>query len=246
MALPRITTPKYQLTLPSTGNVLNYRPFLVKEEKILLLALETEKEETIMNAVADIIDSCVSEKVNAKTLPMFDLEYIFLQLRAKSKGEEIDLEIECQECKNPISFNVNLMNVGVKTEKEHTNKIELTDNIGIIMKYPSIESKIGMEENGSDSDVEMIFTSLVSCLETIWDKDSTYPAKDHTKEELHEFFESLPDTEFQKIKEFFNTMPKLSHEVELKCNFKTGKGKDKKVCGWKDKKVLEGLQSFFG
>ena len=243
MSLPRIATPKYELTLPSSNKIVHYRPFLVKEEKILLLALESEDETQIMNAVTDIINNCVSEDIDAKNLPMFDLEYIFLQLRAKSKGEDLNLEVPCGKCETPIPFNLNLLNVKVVHTKGHTNKIELTNNIGVIMKYPSIKLKEGLDTEASE--VENIFSSLTGCLDSIWDKDSTYPAKDHTNEELEEFFESLPEKEFVKIQDFFTTMPVLKHEVDIKCNAKTGKGKEKKTCGWKEKKVLEGLQSFF-
>ena len=243
MALPRIATPKYELQVPSTGNIIKYRPFLVKEEKILLLALESEDETQIMNAIADIIGNCIDEDIDVKSLAMFDIEYIFLQLRAKSKGEDLDLELPCGKCENPIPFKVNLLDVKVSHTEGHSNKIELTNDIGVVMKYPSIKVKSELNEDATE--VENIFHSLANCLDTIWDKDSTYPAKDHTKKELEDFFESLPESEFTKIQNFFTTMPVLKHEINVKCNAKTGKGKEKKTCGWKDTKVLEGLQSFF-
>jgi hypothetical protein len=243
MALPRISVPKYNLTLPSTSKILQYRPFLVREEKILLLALETEDETQIMNAVVDIIDNCISENINAKTLPMFDIEYIFLQLRAKSKGEDLELEVPCGKCKAPISFKFNLLDVNVFHTEGHENKIELTNGIGVMMKYPSITIKENLDDNATE--VENIFSSLIGCLDSIWDSESVYPAKDHTKQELEEFFDSLPEAEFLKIQKFFTTMPILKHELEIKCNAKTGSGKNKKSCGWKETKVLEGLQSFF-
>tara|TARA_Y100000310_G_C20704023_1_gene833071 strand:- start:12764 stop:13504 length:741 start_codon:yes stop_codon:yes gene_type:complete len=245
MSLPRIATPKYELTIPSSNKVVKYRPFLVKEEKILLLALESEDESQIMNAVTDIIDNCVTDDVDAKNLAMFDLEYIFLQLRAKSKGEDLNLEVPCGKCDTPIPFNLNLLDVKVSHTDGHTNKIPLAEDVGVIMKYPSIKLKEGLNEGEGSSEVENIFSSLIGCLDSIWDKDSTYSAKDHTHKELEDFFESLPEKEFAKIQDFFSTMPVLRHKVDLKCNAKIGKGKDKKVCGWKDTKVLEGLQSFF-
>ena len=243
MSLPRIATPNYELTIPSSDKVVHYRPFLVKEEKILLLALESEDESQIMNAVTDIINNCVTEDVDAKNLAMFDLEYIFLQLRAKSKGEDLSLEMPCGKCGTAIPFTLNLLDVKVIHTEGHTNKIELTDNVGVIMKYPSIKLKEGLEDGASE--VENIFASLIGSLDSIWDKDSIYAAKDHTKKELEDFFESLPEKEFTKIQDFFTSMPILKHEIDLKCKAKTGKGKEKKPCGWKEKKVLEGLQSFF-
>ena len=174
---------------------------------------------------------------------MFDIEYIFLQLRAKSKGEEIELESKCEKCDNPIPFTINLTDVEVKKTEGHTNKIKLSDDIGVIMKYPTIDVKANFDEDASD--VENIFTSLVGCLESIWDNESVYPAKDHTRQELEDFFDSLPEAEFEKIQKFFTTMPQLKHEIEIKCKMKVGKGKTAKPCGWKETKVLEGLQSFF-
>ena len=243
MALPRIAIPKYELTVPSSNKVVKFRPFLVKEEKILLLAIESENEIQIMDAVTDIINNCVFEDIDARTLAMFDIEYIFLQLRAKSKGEDLELETLCGKCKTPISFTLNLLNVNVAHTEGHTNKIELTDNIGVIMKYPSIDLKAGLDSEATE--VENIFSSLIGCLDSIWDKDSVYAAKDYTQQELEEFFDSLPESEFIKIQAFFTTMPVLKQEVEVKCISKTGKGKTAKLCGWKETKVLEGLQSFF-
>lgn len=239
MALPRITTPQYVLTIPSTGEEVKYRPFLVKEEKILLIALESENEKQIMVAVKNIIDNCLDGKVDIDSLAMFDIEYIFLQLRAKSKGEEIELEVECEKCKNPIGFVVNINEVKVDIGEGHSNEIKLSDDIGVVMKYPNLDMKANFNEDASE--MENIFSSLVLCLDTIWDKDSTYPAKDHTQEELHDFFESLPEAEFEKIQNFFVTMPQLKHEVDIKCKHKV----DKKPCGYKGKRVLEGLNSFF-
>ena len=243
MSLPRIATPKYELTLPSSNKIVHYRPFLVKEEKILLLALESEDEPQIMNAVTDIINNCVTEDVDAKNLAMFDLEYIFLQLRAKSKGEDLSLEMPCGKCGTAIPFTLNLLDVKVIHTEGHTNKIELTDNVGVIMKYPSIKLKEGLDNDATE--VENIFASLIGSLDSIWDKDSIYAAKDHTKKEMNDFLESLTDTQFQNLAEFFSTAPVLKHSVDLQCKNKSPKSKGKKECGYKEKKVLEGLNSFF-
>ena len=243
MALPRIATPTYKLTIPSIKKAINYRPFLVKEEKILLLALESDDENQITDAVCNIIENCISEQVTVKDLAMFDIEYIFLQLRAKSKGEELELEIECEDCKNPIGAKVNLNDVSVQEKEGHNTKIELTDSVGVVMKYPSIEVRKMMSEDKSE--MENIFNSLVHCIDSIWDENQVYASKDHTLKELEDFFESLPEQQFDKIQKFFTTMPSLHHDINIKCNASTGKGKNKKVCGWKSTKRLEGLHSFF-
>ena len=243
MALPTIAVPKYQLKIPSSGKEVNYRPFLVKEEKILLIAMESDKEEEMTTAIKDIIHNCVYEDLDVKNMPMFDIEYIFLQLRAKSKGEIVDLSFECGKCKKPIAIQVDLSKIEITRTEGHDIKIPLSDDVGVIMKYPSMDiQKVISKEN---SDVENIFTTISFCIESIWDKETVYASKDHTKEELNEFMESLPDESFTKIQNFFDTVPVLKHEVELKCTSKNGKGKNASICGWKDTKTLEGLGSFF-
>ena len=233
MPLPRIETPKYELTIPSTGKTVKYRPFLVKEEKILLIAMESEDETQMMNAVEEIIQNCIYDAdLNVKQLAMFDVEYIFLQLRSKSKGEEIDMSFECGECKTSIPVHLNLMDVDIVRTEGHKQNIELTNNIGVKMKYPSISLKTKIDSEGSD--VENIFQSLVFCLDSIYDAETVYQAADQTEKEIMDFFESLPEKEFEKIQNFFNTLPVLKHEVELKCKAKIGKGKSAKTCGWKD------------
>jgi len=243
MALPTIAVPKYQLKIPSSGKEVNYRPFLVKEEKILLIAMESDKEEEMTTAIKDIIHNCVYEDLDVKNMPMFDIEYIFLQLRAKSKGEIVDLSFECGKCKKPIAIQVDLSKIEITRTEGHDIKIPLSDDVGVIMKYPSMDiQKVISKEN---SDVENIFTTISFCIESIWDKETVYASKDHTREELNEFMESLPDESFTKIQNFFDTVPVLKHEVELKCTSKNGKGKNASICGWKDTKTLEGLGSFF-
>ena len=243
MALPTIAVPKYQLTIPSSGKEVNYRPFLVKEEKILLIAMESEDEMEMTSAIRDIIGNCVYEDLDVKNMPMFDIEYIFLQLRAKSKGEVIDLSFECGKCKKPITTKVDISKIEVTKTEGHVPKIPLSDDIGVIMKYPSMEiQKVISKEN---SDVENIFFTISSCIESIWDKETVYSTKDHTQKEINDFLESLPDNAFAKIQNFFDTVPSLKHEFELKCEHKTGKGKKASICGHKETKTLEGLASFF-
>lgn len=244
MPLPKIETPEYELTIPSTDKSVKYRPFLVKEEKILLIALETEDETQIINAVHNIIGSCLFGDINVSDLAMFDIEYIFLQLRSKSKGEEVDLMLECGNCKQQVPFVLNLTDVSVQRTEGHQKTIELDNDIGVTMKYPSMELRSLF--NNERSDIENIFESLVLCLDSIHDKETVYPSKDHTKKELDDFFDSLPESEFKKIQHFFETMPALKHDIEIPCNNRVGKGKSAKPCGHKNKQTLEGLQSFFG
>ena len=245
MPLPRIETPKYELTIPSSGKVVKYRPFLVKEEKILLIAMESEDEDQMSNAIEEIITNCVFDPdLDVSKLALFDVEYIFLQLRLKSKGEEVNLSFECEQCKTSVPVTLNLMDVKVIKTEGHENNIKLSNNIGVIMGYPSINLKSKI--NADNTEVENIFQSLVFCLESIYDEETVYNAKDQTEQEIMDFFESLPEKEFEKIQNFFTTLPVLKHDLEIKCSAQSGKGKSKKKCGYTQTKTLEGLQSFFG
>ena len=166
MTLPRIAVPKYTLIIPSSGKEVSYRPFLVKEEKILLIAMESEEETQMIGAIKDIIESCVYENLDVKSMPMFDIEYIFLQLRAKSKGEIIDLSFDCDKCKKPIIIQIDLTKIETTRTEGHDIKIPLSDDVGVIMKYPSMEiqSVINKENN---TDLENIFSTITSCIDSI-------------------------------------------------------------------------------
>ena len=244
MTLPRIAVPKYTLIIPSSGKEISYRPFLVKEEKILLIAMESGEEKEMIGAVQNIIENCVYDDLDVKNMPMFDIEYIFLQLRAKSKGEIIDLSFDCGKCEKPITIQIDLTKIETTRTEGHDTKIPLSDDVGIIMKYPSMEIQNIINEEKSD--VENVFSTIISCIGSIWDKESVYATKDHTQQEINDFLESLPDDSFTKIQKFFDTVPVLKHEFELKCISKNGKGKKATICGWKETKTLEGLGSFFG
>ena len=243
MGLPTIAVPQYELTIPSTEKKAKYRPFLVKEEKVLLIALESENQTNIINAIRTIITNCLYGDVNVDEMPTFDLEFIFLQLRAKSKGEVIDLKYECPKCKTELEVNINTEDVQVIKNPEHTNTIELDPDLGVVMKYPTIEMQQMIQEIQEDkkSEIEGIFTMVTRCIDYIYDKDNTYPLKDHTEKEINDFIDSLTDTHFQKISKFFDTMPVLKHEFKLNC---TKKKKDK-TCSYKETITLSGLQSFF-
>ena len=234
MALPVINTPIYELELPSTKEKITYRPFLVKEEKILLVAMEEEKEENMIRAVKQIVNNCTFESLNVDNLPMFDLEFIFLRVRAKSVGEIATVNIlSPDDEKTYVKVDVNLEEVKVKFDKKHNKKIKLTDEIVIEMSYPNLSL---VENTGDLSDAEQIFSMIGRCIERIFDGETIYEKSDFTHKELDVFLDSLSTQQFEEVQNFFNTMPKLSHTVEF-TNPKTKK---------KQKITLEGMQSFFG
>ena len=236
MALPKLTTPIYELVVPSTDEKIKYRPFLVREEKILLIAMESGASEDIVQAVKSIVEECTFNKLNLGDMPMFDVEYIFLNIRAKSVGEISSLRLLCpDDSETYTEVEVNLSEVIVQVEKEHTNKIELTDEMGIYMKYPTIDSfaQTGITEVTPVNMLEVITT----CVAQIYDKkgEEVFDAKDQTKEELIEFIEQLNTKQFAELQKFFDTMPKLKHVVKIE-NPKT------KV---KSDILLQGLGDFF-
>ena len=214
MPLPKISTPSYELEIPSTKKKIKYRPFLVKEEKILLLAMESEKTEEIINATKTIITNCVYGNIDVDEMPTFDVEFIFLQLRGKAKGEIIDLKYKCPKCESEIPIAINIDDIKViEKNKEHTKDIKLNEELGVMMKYPnlSLQTKITQEENKPE--VERLFETMTACIDYIYDKETTYPTKDHTEKEMTDFLESLTDDQFQKLSKFFETSPALRHEV---------------------------------
>jgi hypothetical protein len=247
MGLPTITVPQYKLTVPSTGKEIKYRPFLVKEEKILLLAMESDDAADMVNATKEIINACTYGEFDANHSPVFDIEYIFLQLRGKAKGEVIDLKYKCPKCEGEIELNIDINKVKVEIDKEHTKDIKLKDDLGFMMKYPDIEMQTEFQKMTEEKgNVESMFESIIRCIDFIYDAEATYPGKDHSKEELLAFIESLTDEYFKKITFFFDTLPALKHKTALHCKNKIkGKGKEPKVCNHKEDVELEGLASFF-
>ena len=237
MALPKLNTPTYELEIPSTDEKIKYRPFLVKEEKILMMAMESEDNKEVINAVKEIVNSCTFEKLDVANLPMFDIEYIFLQIRAKSVGETSKLKILCQDDGKTYSeFEINLTDVKVQVDENHTNKIELSDDMGLIMTYPTLESFIdlGLTNITPANMLDVIGGCILQIYEEKGEK--VYDPKDQTKKELTEFLESFTTQQFQDVQKFFDTMPKLKHEIQV-TNPKTKK---------KNKVVLQGLNDFFG
>lgn len=233
MALPKITTPFYDMKLPSSQEVIKYRPFLVKEEKLLLMAMEGNNQTEIANVMKQIITNCTDNKVDVKNLPMFDVEYLFLQLRIKSIDDVVQVKLRCEKCKDGFDSKIDLKKINVKFPKEKQDfKIQLNSDVGIVMKYPTLDMMSDMKE-GSTENTEMIFSTISQCIDYIYDEEQVY--KDFTKEELNEFIDSLPQEQFKKISTFFENMPKLQHIVKFDCP----------KCKEKNKIKLTGLNDFF-
>ena len=237
MALPKLTTPTYELEIPSTDEKIKYRPFLVKEEKILMMAMESKLDADITQAVKDIVSECTFNKVDISNMPMFDVEYIFLQIRSKSVGEVSKLRLLCPDDKKTYAdVELDLNEVKVQVGDDHTNKIELTKDMGMIMTYPTIDS---FRDSGiRDINAGNMLDVISGCIMQIYEEEGkkVYDPKDQTKKELTEFIEQLSTKQFKDVQKFFETMPKLKHEITIK-NPKTKK---------ESKVTLTGLNDFFG
>ena len=242
MALPKINTPTYELTIPSNGKKIKYRPFLVREEKILILALESEDTKQITTAVVDILSECVLTKnIDVNKLATFDIEYLFLNVRSKSVGETVDVNLTCpDDGKTSVEMSINIDSIKVQKVKGHKSIIKLDDQYSMKLKYPSmtqfIESNFESGQDGGEgSDIDKSMGMITSCIEMIYDNEESWDAADSSQKELEEFIEQLNSKQFKLIEKFFETMPKLSHKVKV-TNPKT------KV---ESEVVLEGLASFF-
>ena len=234
MALPKLNTPTYELEVPSTDEKIKYRPFLVKEEKILMIAMESKDNGQIVNAVKDIVSECTFNKLDIASIPMFDVEYIFLNIRAKSVGEVSKLKLLCPDDKKTyVDVEIDLTEVEVQVDDNHTNKIELTDDMGMIMTYPTIDSFLesGIETINANNMLDVIGSCVLQIYENNGEK--LYQAKDQTKKELTEFIESMNSGQFRKLQSFFDTMPKLKHKIKVK-NPKTKKTSDVTLSGLND------------
>jgi len=215
MALPQINTPTYELVVPSTDEKIKYRPFLVKEEKILLIAMEAQEQSGILNAVKDIVKSCTFDKFDVRKAPIFDIEYIFLNIRAKSVGEVSTVNLRCPDDNETfVQTEIDLTTVDVQITEGHTNKIELTDEMGMIMQYPTLDS---FTDSTTVINASNMLDVIASCVSQIYDKkgEDVYDAKDSTKQEIVDFLESLNSKQFLEIQKFFDTMPKLTHTVNI-------------------------------
>ena len=238
MPLPKIATPTYELELPSTGETIKYRPFLVKEEKLLVLALESEDTKQITTAIKAVLKSCIQTKgIKVEALPTFDIEYLFLHIRGKSVGEELEVNVICPDDEETqVKVKINLDSIEIEKNEDHNNQIKLDDNLMMEMKYPSLEEFI---KNNFDfkqtNQKDQSFALIGSCIDKIYNEEEVWATADCTKKEVNEFLEQMNSSQFKDIENFFETMPRLSHTVKIR-NPKTKVESDV---------VLEGLASFF-
>lgn len=245
MALPVLNAPTHEMTLVSNGQTIKFRPFLVKEEKILLMALESNDENEMTNAMRQIISNCVIDDIDIDDLPIFDIQYIFLQLRSKSVGEVVTLTFkhpdnlnkEKQECKHVQQVEINLANVKPTSTGEHSNKIDLTPEIGVTMKYPKLDfySKLMEMATNEDATIQSMFDIMTSSIDMIYQGDNVFYRTDHSEEEMNDFLNSLTASQFDKIRNFFQTMPYLRHEFDYTCG----------GCGSTEHVMLNGIEDFF-
>ena len=235
MALPKLNVPKYKLKLPSDNRVVNFRPFLVKEEKLLLMATESQDQAQLISAVTDIITACTDVQ-DVDKLPTFDIEYLFLQIRTKSVGESIKLSVTCpDDNETPVEVSIPLDEIKVVKTRGHKKDLKVSDDVTITMGYPKLDTFISMNFTGEDPGMEQVFDMAASCLETISDAEQVYECSDTPKKEILEFFDSMDTKQFTMIQNFFETMPKLQHKVKV-TNPNTNV---------ESEVVLEGLASFF-
>ena len=236
MSLPKINTPEYRLTVPSTDEEIRYRPFLVKEEKVLLIAQETGDDAAIYDSVKNLVETCCFEAIDVTKMPLFDLEYIFLNIRAKSVGEVVEVEVTCPDDEETkVKVEVDLTKIEVHMDEKHDARIQLTDDIGILMSYPHLGSLAGIGSDETGAQMENLFGMIYDCMYQVWQGDEVFDAMDYTKKEKREFIESLNHEQFEKIQNFFSTMPTVKHEIKV-TNPKTKK---------KSTITLQGMNSFF-
>jgi hypothetical protein len=245
MPLPKIDVPTYEIELISTKKKVKFRPFLVKEQKLFLMANESSEAVDTINTIRQVIKNCVLTEIDVDVLPMFDLEYLFLNMRARSVSEIVNLKYQCnnkianeetkeeRKCGMINEVGVNLLEIKPELKENHSNKIQLTDAVGIVMKYPTFEVS---QKVAGKNESEIIMEMVYSCIDYIYDKENVYHAKDIQREELTEFIDGLQQKEMNKIQAFFDGIPKISKKVEYKC------GK----CGYNEEITVEGIQNFFG
>jgi hypothetical protein len=238
MPLPKIATPTYELELPSTGEPIQYRPFLVKEEKLLVIALESEDTKQITTAIKTVIKNCILTKnIKVEALPTFDIEFLFLNIRGKSVGEELEISVICPDDeKTQVPVKIDIDSIKIQKNEEHTNKIKVDKSIMMEMKYPSLDQFIKSNFDFSNNNaMEQSFDLIASCVDKIFTEDEVWAASDVTKKEITEFLDQMNSTQFKEIEKFFETMPKLSHTIKVT-------NPNTKV---ESEVVLEGLASFF-
>ncbi len=241
--LPKIDVPIYTVNLVSTGKPVRFRPFLVKEQKLFLMASESEDPNEMVGVIRQVLKNCVLDEIDVDSLPTFDLEYLFMNLRARSVEEVVDLRYKCnnvlkgtsgeeKQCNGLVDFKLNILEVQPTKNPNHKNKIQLTENLGICFKYPTFEM---LQKYEKMTENEMMINILIDCIDYIYDKEEIYYAKDSTKQELEEFVDSLQQKDMEKFKEFFDTMPEIKKDVHFKCP----------KCGYEEDITIKGMQSFF-
>ena len=239
MALPLQNTPTYNLTIPSTGKTVRFRPFLIKEEKSLLIAQQSEDLMIMIDTLKNVIKECTLDKIDVDKLATFDIEYIFTQIRAKSVGETVDLIVQCDEDhgeqneKARVKLVIDLATIEIEKDPKHTSKIDLFGEVGMVLRYPTIEIMKRMEK--AEDNLESIFQIVADSVDYIYEGEDIFYAKETPREEILQFLENLTSDQFAKVNEFFTTMPRIKKDIEYKCP----------LCGKEHKKTLEGLQSFF-
>ena len=238
MPLPKISTPTYELVLPSSGRKIKYRPFLVKEEKILIIALESQDQKQIANSIKSILGNCILTRgTKVEKLSTFDIEYLFLNVRGKSVGEQIEVMVTCPDDeKTQVPMSINIDSIKVEKSKDHKTDIKLDEQFTLKMRYPSLNEFIKTNFSVDEMKVDDTFDLIASCIDQIYSEEESWTQEDCTKKEMVEFLEQLNSSQFKEIETFFETMPKLSHKVKVK-NPNTGV---------ESEIVLEGLQNFFG
>jgi len=236
MGLPKLNTPSYELTIPSTGKTVTYRPYLVKEEKILMLAMESNDDRQMIRAIKDVISACTSDAADTSRITMFDMEYIFTQLRSKSVGESVQVSMNCSECSTSNEIQINLEDVHVKSDESIADTIELTDTIGVKMKYPSVDAVLSSRIDSESNNVNKIFALLVECVDSIYSGEEIFDASSQSREELNGFIESLNAEQFARVRKFVENIPTTILDVSFTCS----------NCGHKNETALRGLANFFG
>lgn len=236
MALPKLNdVPKYELTIPSTGKTITFRPFLVKEQKILLMAMETKDQKQMLQAVSDTIDACLYDKINVRTLATFDIEYIFTQIRAKSVGESTEVSLICSECEHPTPVNINLEEIKVDTSEIIDSLVVLNDQYTVQLKPPQYKKILDGTIKDANSITDTVYGTVLMSLDKLITEEEQIDFNDETEEEIKGFIESLNNEQFTKIMDYVNSLPTVSHDVDFKCE----------NCDKENKVTMRGLQDFF-
>lgn len=233
MALPKLDTPKYKMTIPSTGETIEYRPYLVREEKLLMIAMESEDESQMVSATKDIISSCTFEKVDVNNLTTFDVEYLFMVLRSKSVGENVEIAINCDNCEHPNKYQINI-DTDIQVKKGGDKKIQLNQDTGMIMRYPSMADYLDIVNSDRD-EIDKIFDILAKSIESVYSGDEIYDASEQSQSELVDFLEHLSSDQYVKVREFLDNAPQAYATAKFKCE----------SCGTDNEVEVKGLRNFF-